>query len=826
MTLENKLNQASISTSSGNSLIRRVGSGGPFTAVSAIVALVLTGFQPKSSAASAILLGWSDSGMHEMNGADVSVFSLLPPSSTIHAQLILDGKLVQATNGLSITYEAIPDATGSVNRTSQGKGNFYQFAQSLFGQPLAPDQGLAGFAMPGPTNRPQEMAFDSAQSLFTAQGIPLTPYDDQGRTNFYPMMRLKAHDATGAVLASTDIVLPVTDQMDCRACHASGSQATARPPAGWVWNCDPDQDYKLNILRYHDNIRAGTGTYTNVLIEVGYNPAGLIATVQAGQPVLCVRCHASNALPGSGAAGMRPFTRLIHTKHAKVLDPDLGLALDDVGNSTACLRCHAGPEIGYVRGVHHNTIAADGSAAMPCQSCHGTLTDIGNKSRLGWLDEPGCQSCHTGTATANSGQLRYTSLFTAPGQVRQPVDLTFATQTNSLSTAFPLFRSARGHGGLFCAACHGAPHSELDSVQPGENVQSQAIQGHLGMLIDCGACHPTTPSDPWTGGPHGMHYAGQEWMPNHPAAVEFFGQPWCATCHGSDLTGGVLSLIPGNRTLQGFDTLNLWRGFQLGCFACHASSVAVNIPATVSNLTTNTSANQAIRMAIKASDQDGDALSYRLVSQPANGTAFVSNNIVTYFPANHFVGTDSFTFSAWDGWTDSNLGTGQVTVQAGDCALSASATAPGAALPGSTVPFRGSGQLNGCVGPVTYAWDFGDGTPPSSAASPCHTYTATGDYAWKLTIMAAGQSNRVSGVITISPELGPPVLLTITQTNGVLNISWPTDRIGTSLEMTSDPTQPEGWLPVVDPILTNVWGFTYQTPLTPDPQFFRVRRVP
>jgi len=34
----------------------------------------------------------------------------------------------------------------------------------------------------------------------------------------------------------------------------------------------------------------------------------------------------------------------------------------------------------------------------------------------------------------------------------------------------------------------------------------------------------------------------------------------------------------------------------------------------------------------------------------------------TYFPFDGFSGVDTFTFAAWDGWTDSNLGTVTVTV--------------------------------------------------------------------------------------------------------------------------------------------------------------------
>ena len=59
------------------------------------------------------------------------------------------------------------------------------------------------------------------------------PYDDSMQKNPYPLMRIAVSDATsGAVLAQTDVVLPVSDEMSCSACHASGSQGPARPNAG------------------------------------------------------------------------------------------------------------------------------------------------------------------------------------------------------------------------------------------------------------------------------------------------------------------------------------------------------------------------------------------------------------------------------------------------------------------------------------------------------------------------------------------------------------------------------------------------------------------
>lgn len=782
-----------------------------------------------SEAAGTTLVGWSEVGLHEYDGSDVSVYSLLPPYNTIHAQLIAGGKLVTNATGLSVTYQAVADASGSINRTSQGKGNFYQYAQALYGVALSPDQGLAGFGMPGANNVPQSMAFDATQRCFTAVGIPITPYDDQGRKNAYPMMRLVARDSAGTPLATTDIVLPVTDEMDCRACHASGTQVDARPMVGWAWECDADRDSKLNILRKHDDHFAGTSGYSNVLTQVGYNPAGLIATVtRDGRPVLCVRCHASNALPGSGAPGMRPLTPLMHTKHAFVSDPDSGSALNDLNTSAACFRCHAGSQALYQRSSHAAAVATNGSLAMQCQNCHGTLTDVGAPGRKGWLEEPNCQSCHTGTATRNSGQLRYTSVLDATGKVRLAADPTFATQTNSPAAGLALYQTSQGHGGLKCGACHGSTHAELPSSQPNDNVQSQQLQGHAGVLVDCAACHPTVPTIV-SGGPHGLHPVGRTSFSGHGEGGNI---TQCQVCHGVDYRGTVLSRALGPRLLNTSEDGGarlFWSGSQVGCYECHAGSGgggAGVAPATASNRSASAVAETPIAIPLQATDPQGLALTFRLVSQPAHGTASLSNTVAAYFPAPGFVGGDAFTFAAWNGSADSTLGTVTLTVNAGACALTLSAVAPAAALPNSPVPFRASATLARCAGSITYDWDFGDGSPHSSAPGGCHVYPATGDYTWTLTALANGASQTVTGVVTISPTLGPPVPLSITSLGFMMLLSWPPDRIPVSVETSSDLSRPDSWVPVFDIPMFDGTSMTLMELVISEQQYFRLRRVP
>jgi hypothetical protein len=631
------------------------------------------------AAADWTLVGWNNLGMHCMD-ADYSVFSLLPPYNTIHAQLIdPQGRLVQDPAGVTVTYEAVADPDGSINTTSAGKTNFWDHVLELFGVTPIPDVGLAGKNMPGATNQPQAMTFDTTAGWFIAAGIPITPYDDAQKKNPYPLMRLVARDLNGQVLATTDIVLPVSDEMSCAACHASGTSAAAQPLQGWVNDPDPQRDMRLNILRLHDDRESFRDTYKNALATAGYNASGLYATVTTdGKAILCARCHLSEALPGTGIAGIPPLTQSVHGRMANVIDPTTGLVLDSVENRSACYRCHPGSVTRCLRGAMGAAVKADGTLTMQCQSCHGSMVDVASPDRIGWLDEPACQSCHTGTATHNNGQIRFTSVFETPGQHRVAADQTFATNADTPAAGLSLYRFSKGHGGLLCEACHGSTHAEFPSSHRNDNIQSIAHQGHVGALIECSTCHATQPVT-IDGGPHGMHPVGQEWVNRHSDVVGENGDPrQCQACHGADYRGTVLSRAQGDRTLQteSFGTKHFWRGFQVGCYSCHSGpgngDRNPNRPPVVSDTSASTVSGAPVPVPLSATDADGNALTLRIVAQPGHGTVGLDGTQATYFPDAEFTGSDSFTFAAWDGSTDSNLGRVSVAVSgvaacSGDC---------------------------------------------------------------------------------------------------------------------------------------------------------------
>lgn len=510
------------------------------------------------------VIGWNDLGMHCVDGNDYSVFSILPPYNNLHVQLVTpDGKLVKSPTGLTLTYKAVADPDGSINRTSIGKTNFWDFVLPLFGVKLAPDMGLAGKAMPGVANVPRALTWDTTNLQWKAEGIPITPYPDGGGAkNYYPLMRVVAKSTSGGTLGTTDVVLPVSDEMDCRGCHATGTEAAARPPSGWVTGYPAEKDYKFNILRLHDSKR-DPAPWKSLLAQVGYNPAGLEATAKGGTPVLCAKCHLSNALPGTGFGTIQPLTQAIHGKHAMVLDPTNNQILDSANNRSACYRCHPGSETKCLRGAMGHATAADGSNLMQCQSCHGGMSQVASATRKGWLQEPSCENCHTGIATRNSGAIRFLNAYDANGSWRQPADSRFASNTGKL------YRTSAGHGKLQCEACHGSTHAEYPTDHRNDNLQNNALQGRAGTLSECGACHVTTPSN-YSGGPHGMHPVGAFWVDKHHDYAESRGVGECQGCHGVDYRGTVLSRTFTARTFS--HDGKKWAfaaGTQIGCYNCH-----------------------------------------------------------------------------------------------------------------------------------------------------------------------------------------------------------------------------------------------------------------
>jgi hypothetical protein len=510
------------------------------------------------------VVAWNDLGMHCMDN-DYSVFAILPPYNNLHAQVVdrSTGKEVKA--GITVTYEATADTRGSVNSTSVGKSDFWAYVRSLFGVTLAPDMGLAGNKAPGAA--PAPMAFDNVKGFWKADGIPLTCLDDAGQTNYYPMVKVVVKNGRGKVVGTTRTVLPVSNEMTCKGCHSSnvGGAVDALPVAGWVFDPDAEKDWKLNILRIHDDRNFGdpalAAIYAAALSAGGFDGTGLENTVRlAGRPVLCASCHASNALGTAGAANVKPLTAAIHTHHAPVMQDSTGMPLNDGTDRTACYCCHPGSITQCLRGVMGNAVDNAGTPLIQCQSCHGNMTTIGASTRSGWIDMPDCGNCHYRSA-GGGAYVRDVGTFDVSGAFRQA-----ATIFGSPG----LYKVSAGHGRMQCEGCHGATHAEYACSEANDNVQTVALQGYAGKLTECEVCHARVPLTK-NGGPHGLHTLGATWAAAHgPFALQ--DAAYCTTCHGADYRGTFLTKVPVERSwrLGPLGTVTLPKGHMVSCFDCHA----------------------------------------------------------------------------------------------------------------------------------------------------------------------------------------------------------------------------------------------------------------
>ncbi len=780
------------------------------------------------------ILSWNNLGMHCMD-SDYSVFSILPPYNTIEAQLIVGGKLVTNGSGYTVTYQAMADPSGSVNSTAMGKGNYYTYAQSLFGAVLAPEGGLAGWSMPGSSNTPQAMLFEQTNqpaggvftpvNWFRAEGIPISPFDDAHNKNPYPMMRLIAKSGATPI-ATNDVVLPVSDEMDCRLCHASGTQDAAKPAAGWVWSGIQERDFRLNILRLHDEHQFAqhSALYQAALATNGFNPQGLYRGVVAdNHPVLCAACHASEALGKPSFGTIPPLTASVHSFHAHVLDPISSLTLDSSVNRAACYRCHPGSATKCLRGAMGGAIANDGSMSMQCQSCHGNLSTVGSPNRVGWFMEPNCASCHTGTATSNNGQIRYTSVFSdTNGTVRVPVNQTFSTQPNIPAPGISLYRFSKGHGGLQCSACHGSTHAEFPSTHVNDNVRNVKIQGHAGVMVECTACHTTSPTN-YVGGPHGMHPVGSTWVSAHPDFVNNSGSAQCQACHGTDNRGTVLSRMQADRTLSAFGTKTFFRGAIIGCYSCHkgpgSDSSNTNAAPTVTITSGSTPNNTPLNLTVTIGPASA---TLRIISQPANGSLGLSSNGLTYFPDAGFVGTATFTCATWDGSKNSTLATGTVSVVQGPYSLGLSSHAVTNAPAGWPVAFAAVASPSNTTAAVNFNWNFGDGSTPSTNPFTSHAFVHPGTYSWQVAATVGSTSATNTGSITINA----PAALTMApvQTTS-LSLSWPPNVTAVVIEQSETLGANAQWsvvtnLPTVSPDSSLI-----NLPVANGQHFYRLRQA-
>ncbi len=351
-----------------------------------------------------LILAWNDLGMHCAN-KDFSNLAILPPYNNQKSQVVKKGDATNLpqliTSNVSITYE-IPGNTYSV-----GKTNFWTFAQQLFGVTLAPNIGLTGAGLTG------NMALDAGNNVYHVDGIPITPYQDNNLVteNPYQLTLIKLYDGSNNLLASTQSVIPVSNEINCLSsgCHSS----------------------ETSIINEHE--------------DANLTP-----------PVLCANCHADNALGLPGQPDVPSFSFVMHDKHKN--------------KTNDCYKCHPGPNTQCFRDTMHTA----GMTCQNCHGDVANVAQTIENGRQPWLQEPSCgeASCHGDNYAPETGKLYrqshghaglYCSACHGSPHAVQP---TTQPNDNVQNTALQGFRGTLRK----CSVCHGVtptspgPHGLMPSA--------------------------------------------------------------------------------------------------------------------------------------------------------------------------------------------------------------------------------------------------------------------------------------------------------------------------------------------------------------------------
>lgn len=265
---------------------------------------------------------------------------------------------------------------------------------------------------------------------YEGAGIPFAAYDDFGRENAYPLVRVEARQGNNTV-ATIDTVLPISGEASCTNCHSDPTDvqnSRTSQPTDTLTNAglpvatsldDPDANLPndvsveyaadINILRLHDLKHganyvdtSGASTPCDVTENDGDGDASCLinqALVQ-GKPAVCQVCHYTPALdlaqvgpvagaPGTAANGRNQLahssnSNVMHSHHGQFssLFPDMPapnqLADGTITNQNerlnvlqeTCYQCHPGTNVQCLRGAMFN-------GGMLCNDCHGNMEQVG-----------------------------------------------------------------------------------------------------------------------------------------------------------------------------------------------------------------------------------------------------------------------------------------------------------------------------------------------------------------------------------------------------------------------------------------------------------------
>jgi hypothetical protein len=442
----------------------------------------------------------NDLGMH-CGDIDTRISSILPPFNVLHAQVVQKGVTPRllGKGEAKVGYSAasnpddptLDNPVELADNWSVYKTNFWDIALKSYdpfypsgilplfysgdatdqglpvpnieeiylgsGQLLATQQAMPGLGNAYTDNKPQvfesyvetmpfftsfPFGYTAELNLHEAAGIPLTPFDDSGRQNAYPLMRVHA-EVGGLMVSSVDTVTPISGEAQCQRCHAAsidgGNGAATRNLADneiAVSADDPATDVPFqasiewasdkNILKLHDKkhgthlitgttedtVAPGNGEFTPVVCQTcHYTPAldlaqfgplgkendgPLVVKDADGNPVTVSYSKAN----GRDQIKHKSMSNVMHGHHAGVTDlygvklfPDMPPAVDIANDAYGPANYDANgkrltsvtmdilDQTCYSCHPGKNTQCMRGAMAsggLVCQDCHGQMASVGD----------------------------------------------------------------------------------------------------------------------------------------------------------------------------------------------------------------------------------------------------------------------------------------------------------------------------------------------------------------------------------------------------------------------------------------------------------------
>ena len=184
-------------------------------------------------------------------------------------------------------------------------------------------------------------------------------------------------------------------------------------------------------------------------------------------------------------------------------------------------------------------------------------------------------------------------------------------------------------------------------------------------------------------------------------------------------------------------------------------------PPVAQDMSASTGEDTPINITLAASDPEGESLTYTIL-EVNNATVTLNGNVANYTPNAHFNGTDTFTYYANDGTSDSNIATVTMTVSAEDDdpnTQNAAATTDedvAVVLQLTAEEYDGDSYSFGIISEPTNGSVSLDGA--NATYTPNQDYNGTDSFTFEATDDTGRMMNVGTATITINPVNDAPIL--------------------------------------------------------------------